>query len=226
MSLSHCCRQFGLKLLLSFSTIAICVEAAVAGNLTIKVRQNQYATATLVDRTPTNKTGHCPPHFRPVQLSGDIDLENVAEVYAEPEFSIHKRASDEKSHVDTLSASQVQLNLFGCLFGKHFLPQEGQVTLILNLEGGRTSTRTFHYDPDGGYYSLGLNYRAHLTGRLEVYWSPFIEEVFETDKKTLGTLVLGFPREKLSIEDTQSNNVALLESFNLELVLLSEANSQ
>ncbi|WP_371169504.1 hypothetical protein [Aliiroseovarius sp. 2305UL8-7] len=226
MKLSHRYHQFSLKFLLSFAAIVICVEAAVAGSLTIKVRQVQYASATLSDSKPTDKSDHCPPHFRTVHLSGDIDLKKVAKVYTEPEFSIHKRASDEKQRVDNLVTGQIQLNLLGCLFGKHFLPQEGDVTLILELEDGQTSTRTFPYDPDSGFNSFGLNYRALLTGRLEVYWSPFREEVFETENKTLGSLVLSFPSEKLPIAGIQSNSEALLDGFGLELVLLSETSSQ
>ncbi|WP_120635957.1 hypothetical protein [Ruegeria sp. EL01] len=165
---------------------------------------SEFTIAKLRDLEPGVARASCPVGFRPMRLSTQIDLRDTGELTVNTSSPEHYKSTK----IDTARVRNnlnliLDVDLTGCAYSKHFLPQSGHVDVSGVFGTGDIKPTRLHFQAAGGENNAGIWYTAQLSGAprpRRVGWSSVIEPPAQLSvEKTLGILGIGVSDDPFSV---------------------------
>ena len=217
-----------LRLTATCLLLTIWGGATYADDWDLQYEQQQDVVITLQPVTDAPLDQTCPAHFDLVRLSTQIDLAQVGTITIEPNLPVVRRAigfvASDRSYVDQSAVLDLQIDILGCAFRRHFLPRTGQFIMSGDFDIGRIENTEFSYVSNDNLFRPQVLYQTRLNGPANGFaYNRGVNLLGLSQEQVMGTLTLdlGFVHAPL-ISDDRPNQIADFNRLHLKIIVRSE----
>jgi len=201
-----------LRLTAACLLLTIWGGATHADDWDLQYEQQQDVAVILQPVTDAPLDQTCPAHFDLVRLSTQIDLAQVGTITIEPNLPVVRRAigfvASDRSYVDQSAVLDLQIDILGCAFRRHFLPQSSQFIMSGDFDIGRIENSEFSHVSNDNRFRPQVLYQTRLTGPANGFaYNRGIDMLGLSQGQVKGTLTLDlnfkyFPLSEYPIRPT------------------------
>lgn len=194
--------------------------------------QTGPVVATLQAVPKTSADAPCPDFFHRARLFADFDLVRIGSVYVESSALITRRKPGQTGRGAEFGKKnfsfQTQIDITGCVFGKHFQARTARLTMTGELDKGQIVNRTVDIlNSDRPYFAPSLQYTANLAGPVEGFGYSLLSAPPDiTADQIAGEFALTLPDEVWPVaSESRSDGAVRVSNFKFRILVRSDVST-